>query len=143
MHLSRNRGIVATLFVAAVAAGCTNAQLRRNTVGQMQMVHELQQQQVLDNLAMFVMNRDSYPYFSVVTQGTCTLADTGSLALLNGWGRGSAGIAPLLFSPTGVNPSASRPHTGSWLINPINDSVKLTVMRCVYRSCDRRMPRCE
>jgi len=97
----------------------------------MSTVHELQQQQVLDNLAMFVHNRDSYPYFSVVSQGTSMLTDTGTLAVSNGWGLSSTGA--FIFNALGVNPMYSRAHQGAWTINPVNDSIKLQVMRCVYR----------
>jgi len=129
-HYNTSRTLVACLL-ATLATGCTSAQLRRDTVNQMETVHELQQQQVLDNLAMFVHNRGSLPYFSVVAQGTCSLADTGSLSVTNSWQRSAAGL--FLYSALGVNPMLSRQHSGSWLVNPINDSVKLGVMRCVYR----------
>ncbi len=118
------------LIVAALTSGCTHVQLRRNTVNQMSTVHDLQQQQVLDNLAMFVHNRGSYPYFSMVLQGTSTLTDTGSLAVTDGWLRAGTHF---LYNSLGVNPSASRVAAEAWTINPVNDSVKLTLMRCCYR----------
>ena len=37
------------------AAGCADVQLRKNSVSEATAVHNLQQQQVLDNLAMFVL----------------------------------------------------------------------------------------
>ena len=68
----------------AIASGCTTMELRKDTIGQMGTVHDLQQQQVLDNLAMFVCNRNSYPYYSTIGPGACTVADQGSLAITNG-----------------------------------------------------------
>ncbi len=114
--------IVLSLMLAV--SGCTHAQLRRNTVNQMSTVHDLQQQQMLDNLAMFVQNRAAYPYFSVVTQGTSTLTDTGSLAATNSWSRVGGSF---VFNSLGINPTDSRAAAEAWTINPINDSVKLTV----------------
>jgi hypothetical protein len=122
--------VVASLVLASCGTGCTYRQLRYNTVNQMQTIHDLQQQQVLDNLAMFVGNRDAYPYYSVVTQGTCQLTDSGSLAITNGFGR--SGLL-FIYSSLGINPMASRQSMESWVINPVNDSVKLSLMRCVYR----------
>jgi hypothetical protein len=121
---------VILLAAIVVSAGCTHIQLRRNTVNQMSTVHELQQQQVLDNLAMFVHNRNSYPYFSIVVQGTSTLTDTGTLAVTDAWARTGG---HLLYSALGANPTASRAAAEAWTINPINDSVKLTLMRCCYQ----------
>jgi hypothetical protein len=117
-------------FVAIVASGCTSAQLRKDTVNQMATVHDLQQQQVLDNLAMFVHNRDSYPYFSTVVGGACSLTDGGQLGTPNTFTRGASGF---LYSSLGINPSVSRSLQESWQINPVNDSIKLTLMRCAYQ----------
>lgn len=120
---------ILSVAVVVVSCGCTHTQLRRNTVNQMATVHELQQQQVLDNLAMFVQNRFAYPYYSVVSQGTSQLSDSGTLAITNGFGRPAA----FLFNSLGINPTAQRQATESWIINPVNDSVKLTLMRCTYQ----------
>lgn len=84
--------------------GCTHNQLRRNTVNQMATVHDIQQQQVLDNLAMFVANRNAYPYYSVVSQGTSQLIDQGTLNVSSGFIRNSTNF---IFSSLGINPSTS------------------------------------
>jgi len=118
------------LFIASAMLGCTHTQLRRNTANQMSTIHDLQQQQVLDNLAMFVHNRSAYPYFSMITQGTSTLEDSASLEVTNGWERATSN---LVFQTLGITPSASRATTEAWVINPINDSVKLQLMRCCYQ----------
>jgi hypothetical protein len=110
--------------------GCTTSQLQCNTINQMSTVHDLQQQQVLDNLAMFIENPQAYPYYSMVTQGTAQITDTGTLAVTTGFARTSG---QFLFSSLGINPTASRQLMGSWLVNPVNDSIKLTMMRCVYQ----------
>jgi len=119
-------------FLLAAVPGCTTAQLRRTTINQVGTVHDIYQQQVLDNLAMFVHNRGSYPYFSLIGTGTTTLTDTATLADTNGWGRNAKNI--LLYTAAGFNPTLSRAKMGSWATFPINDSVKLTVMRCVYHA---------
>ena len=118
------------VVVGFLASGCTSEQLCRNTVSQMETVHELQQQQVLDNLAMFVCNRDSYPYYTLVTSGNTQLTDSGTMAVTNSFGR--VGLA-FLYTGLGINPSVQRQAQDVWQLNPINDSVKLTLMRCAYQ----------
>ncbi len=119
------------IVLMLIASGCTHTQLCRNTLGQMETVHELQQQQVLDNLAMFVCNHNSYPYYSVVTSGQTALTDTGTLTVNNGFGLTSA--LKFVYNSLGINPQVSRQSQENWQINPVNDSVKLTLMRCVYQ----------
>lgn len=131
------------LSMSICACGCTHIALRNNTVNQMQTVHDLQQQQVLDNLAMFAANPDAYPYFSLPTTGTCAITDAGSLTESTTWAR--SGKA-LILSSVGVDPSVSRTAAETWTLSPINDSVKLTLMRCVYQravsSCLGTKPSC-
>jgi hypothetical protein len=109
----------------------------------MQTVHDIQQQQVLDNLAMFTANPDAFPYFSLVTQGTSQIVDQGGATQGNIWTR-TAGL--FLFNQLTLTPSASRAATENWTLNPINDSIKLTVMRCAYQrvvgNCTGKMPSC-
>ena len=112
------------------ATGCLHTHLRNNTIAQMETVHDLQQQQVLDNLAMFVNDIHAYPYFSLVAGGTSQLTDTGSISITNSWSRASGAF---LYSALGINPSMTCAAQGVWQITPINDSVKLTVMRCLYQ----------
>ena len=123
--------LVVPLSALLFASGCTIGQLQKNTICQMQTVHNIQQQQVLDNLAMFAYNPSSFPFFSIATQGSSAVADTGTLSVPSTWQRAASGI--FNFYQLAVNPSASRQITGNWTLNPINDSVKLSVMRCAYQ----------
>ena len=52
------------------------------------------------------------------------------MALTNGFGR--SGLS-FVYNSLGINPSVSRQSQEQWQINPVNDSVKLTLMRCVYQ----------
>ena len=135
--------VVFALSALFFSSGCTSWQLRKNTLSQMQTVHDIQQQQVLDNLAMFVCNPNSFPYFSIASQGTSAIADTGTLAVGNMWEKASNVFS---FFQLTVNPTASRQATENWTLNPINDSVKLSVMHCAYQravgSCLGISPSC-
>jgi hypothetical protein len=128
--LQQGKSSLYVFSLLLIAPGCLHTHLRNNTIAQMETVHDLQQQQVLDNLAMFVHDVHSYPYFSLIAGGTSQLTDTSSLAITNSWSRVSGAF---LYSALGLNPSVSCAAQGVWQITPINDSVKLTVMRCLYQ----------
>lgn len=71
-----NRAIIpAALVVLNVLCGCTHQHLRINTLAQVRTVPNLQQQQVLDNLAMFVANPESLPFYSIAGGGTTAIND--------------------------------------------------------------------
>jgi hypothetical protein len=135
--------LLLTLLIQVVGLGCTHVQLRNSTLSQMQTVHDIQQQQVLDNLAMFVANPDAFPYFSLPTQGNCTVTDGATLAESNSWARSGKAF---VFSALNVSPGVSRSLSENWTLNPVNDSVKLTLMRCVYQrvvsNCTGNKPSC-
>ena len=132
MRNSFRRHLLLAFFILANGAGCTSLQLRRHTILQAATIHDIYQQQVLDNLAMFVHNRGACPYFALIGQGTSSLTDTASLAETNAWGRNFA--EKFIYTGVGLNPSLMRSQQGTWQTYPINDSVKLTVMRCIYHA---------
>ena len=59
----------------------------KNSVSQAAAVHDLQQQQVLDNLAMFVYDYNSMPYFSYPNQSGAQVTDQANASASLGWGR--------------------------------------------------------
>ena len=77
--------ILGCIFCAA--SGCTHVQLRKNSVNQAMAVHDLQQQQVLDNLAMFACNYNATPYFSYANQSGAQVTDQANASASLGWGR--------------------------------------------------------
>ncbi len=106
--------------------GCTHAQLRHNTVRQARTVADLQQQQVMDNLAMFVYDANSFPYFAVPSQGTGEVTDKGSASTTLNWIP--AGWSAAMFKFDG-----SRQAKQNWTLNPVNDPRRLELMRCAYQ----------
>ena len=109
----------------------------------MQTVHDIQQQQVLDNLAMFVANPTAFPYFSIASQGSTAVVDQAGLSVAGEWQRA---LGVLYFYQLLGTPSANRSDTENWTLNPVNDSVKLSLMRCAYQrvvgSCVGISPAC-
>jgi hypothetical protein len=107
-------------------AGCTSTQLRLDTVHQAQALNELEQQQVLDNLAIFACNPDALPYFTQVTGGSCQVNDTASGTATPLWVK-------LGFSQVAGAFSGSRVNQEQFMTLPVTDPYRLTWMRCVYR----------
>lgn len=122
--------LFAALLLAAIG-GCTHVQLRRNTVRQALTVGDIHQQQVLDNLAMFVYDPASLPTFSYPNQSSSNVTDTGSVQ-----GSGEISRAPLGFLWLGTLGSvlqAQRQAAEAFTLNPVNDPRKLELMRCAYQ----------
>ncbi len=121
-------GIVRQILVILIclSSGCASVQLRKHTVSQIRTVTDLQYQQVLDNLAMFVAAPDSMPFFSVPSAGGTSISTTGEASNTITWNF-------LGFLSDAFGLRASRTNAGSWTLAPINDPAKLQRMRCAYQ----------
>ena len=119
-------------------------------------VGSLEQQQVLDNLAMFVYNPNSLPYFSYPNQGSAIVSDQEAAGATPAFGRlaGSGTVstvtkgatarsrgprsAPLgpkhlgdfLLTALGLSATGQVTNQQSYTLTPINDPRKLELMRC-------------
>lgn len=107
-----------------LACGCTHVQLRKNSVNEAETVGDIQTQQVLNNLAMFVCDPNSLPYFSFPSQSSATVTDTGTAA--------ATSTFPISVS-TVLGLTASRAAADGFTVQPINDPRKLELMRCAYQ----------
>ena len=145
--MTRHCALVACICCAV--SGCTSTQLRKNSVEQATVVHALEQQEVMDNLAMFVYDYNSMPYFSFPNQSGSTVTDQANAGASLGWGRANnlAGTTsppstvPLLLNAIGLSGAAQRSQQEAFTVTPVNDPRKLELMRCAYqlavRSCGR------
>jgi len=117
-----------TMLIAAfiVLSGCAHTQLRRHTSNQIRTVTDLQHQQVLDNLAMFVANPEAMPFFSVPGSGGTSINTTGQATNSITWNL-------LGFASDTLFVGGSRSNGGSWTLAPINDPAKLQRMQCAYQ----------
>lgn len=131
-------GLVLLLFMP----GCMAVPLRNNTTDEAQTVANVYQQQVLNNLAMFAYDADSFPYFSYANQGSSTVNDQGNVSITPTWSRVMSGGFPLLFGPLSANAAAQRQAAVGFTLTPVNDPRKLELMRCAYQkaiaSCNAR-----
>ncbi|HTQ37408.1 MAG TPA: hypothetical protein VMJ32_00160 [Pirellulales bacterium] len=141
--------------LVGLLAGCTHVQLRKNSVREATTVGDLQLQEVMDNLAMFVYDYNSMPYFSYPNQGVASVTDQASGGITPSFGRpitsGSTSVAlssaskiPTFFTPPfflsfmlsslGLSTTAQRQCVESFTMTPINDPRKLELMRCAYQT---------
>ncbi len=123
------------LLGAMFFAGCTHTQLRKNTVNQSWTVGAIQQQQVLDNLAMFVCDHNSFPSFCYPNQGGSTVTDAGNAGITSGWSQVVQGprAGQFLFSALGLSLTTTRTAQEAFTLQPINDPRRLELMRCAYQ----------
>jgi hypothetical protein len=110
-------------------------------VSQASAVHDLQQQQVLDNLAMFVHDHNSMPYFSYANQSGAQVTDQANANASLGWGRGASNLfgagaqtVPFLLTAIGLSGGGQRTQLEAFTVTPVNDPRKLELMRCAYQT---------
>lgn len=132
---------LALALALLAASGCTHVQLRKNTIRQAWTLGEIQQQQVLNNLAMFVYNPNSLPSFAVPNQGGTNVTDSGTTTVTPSFLRVSGDF---VFNALGMNFGATRQAQESFTMTPVNDPRKLELMRCAYQqavaNCGRGQP---
>lgn len=132
MRLSLLVALAVPLF-----AGCqTHLALRDDTVCTSGTLTDLNYQQVLNNVAMFVHQPSAMPSLAVVNSGTVTVADQKTI-------NASAAYAPTLTSPQQAggqpivnliaNPSSQRNVTENWSLLPVTDVDNLRRIRCAFQ----------
>lgn len=124
-HSMHGRFLLGALIL--VTTGCMHIPLRNNTANQARTVSDLYQQQVLNNLAMFVDDSNSLPHFSYANQGSTGITDQGTLGLAPTWGAG------FVFSTFTSPFTGQRTGFSNFTLTPVNDPRKLELMRCAYQ----------
>jgi hypothetical protein len=119
--------ILAAALLATASAGCNSSQLRFTTLKLSQTVPNLQQEQVLDNLARIASDSGSLPYYTVISTGTTNIADSGS------GGLSSLSLQHRFFPQAILNATASRTVTGNWTLNTMVSPDRLRAMRAAYQ----------
>jgi hypothetical protein len=131
------RQAIAVLLAVVLCAGCTHAQLARNTLKQQHTVADLQLQSVLDNIARFAANMDTLPYFATTDAGTTQISDTGQSSVNLIWN-------PYSIASEALGLNANHTVLESWTLKPTTNPDKLAAMRCAYQrlfGCNN--PQCE
>jgi hypothetical protein len=124
-------------LVPALGGCATHANLRDNTVRTAATLTDLNYQQVLNNVAMFMANPSAMPAVAVVTSGTVTVTDQKAFSAsatysptlpFSQQGGGALPILTLLF-----NPSVQRQLTENWTAVPVTDVDSLRRIRCAFQ----------
>ena len=118
-------GLVMIASCVVTNSGCTHMQLQKNTNRQAKSVSEIYEEQVLDNLAMFVCNAHSTPFFAVPASGTNQVSDNGKV-------DAGANAFTLRFWKF-VSAGGSRQMNQSWGLSPVVDPGRLRLMQCAYQ----------
>ncbi|HZZ26413.1 MAG TPA: hypothetical protein VFE46_00295 [Pirellulales bacterium] len=148
--LAKRAWFLAMVCLLAVSAGCTHVQLRKNSVHEAATVGDIQQQEVLDNLALFVYDYNSMPYFSYPLQGGASVTDQAGSGITPSFGRpitqglqfsAATGrftrppfFLSFMLSTLGLSATAQRQCQDSFTMIPVNDPRKLELMRCAYQT---------
>jgi hypothetical protein len=118
---------VATIVMGlSIFSGCAHTQLRWNTTHQAKSLTEIYEQQVLDNLAMFVHDPNALPSFAYPNTGRSDVTDKGSIGSDTTWNR-------LGFTTEVLKLSGGRDMYETWALVPIYDPRRLELMRCAYQ----------
>ena len=120
------------LVLTVGLSGCTHLQLGRSAVNQAWTVSDVCQQQVLNNLAMFMYDPGSLPHFSYPNSSAANVTDQGNVAATPAWAPSNLAIPAVLFNG-GFNVGASRQNAESFVLTPVSDPRKLELMRCAYQ----------
>jgi hypothetical protein len=128
------RPVLFLVLLCSFTTGCTSMALERNTDGQFRTVHSLYEQQVLDNLAMFVHDPGSLPYFNVLSTGANQVVDQGSISSVLTLARVLEGARQLfMVSSNATTVGLQRSSQENWTANPVTDPRRLELMQCAYR----------
>jgi hypothetical protein len=119
--------ILGAIALCALAPGCTYHRLQINTAKQAQTVIDLQYQQVLDNLAMFYLNRAALPSLVTLKTGASQVGDTGTLGFLGVTGnKGTFGNSPTI--------AGTRTIVDQWSSSPVTDDNNLLLLSKAFQS---------
>jgi hypothetical protein len=119
--MATRRATIALL--ALFLSGCTHIKLQRATVRQGSTLTDLQYQQILDNIAMFVSNPEAMPWQVKLTSGLVQVAD-----------QRAGGLTVDSLHQTQLSPTLSgqRAVVEQWNVNPVVERDDLESLRLAY-----------
>ncbi len=123
--------LLCMVLVATLVIGCNSAQVRFSTLRLSTTIPDIQQVQVLDNLARVAVDPGVLPYYTIATSGTASVSDKGKASGFISFPAQQ--LVKQLHNARGgeVGPlSVERDITGNWSLKPTNDPNRLAAMRC-------------
>jgi hypothetical protein len=106
--------------------GCVTQAVNKETINVAATVADLQQQEVLDNIARFEANANALPSMVQIQSGIIQVADT-----INPTGKLTyQKIVPTIEGDLGI----TRQWTANWTVNPVTDPSDLRRLRILFRN---------
>jgi hypothetical protein len=111
--------------VGSALLACTPTQLRVNTLEQIASITDIRYDQLLTTISSSISLAEPVPALGVISSGTVSNTDTGTLALV---------LPAMNFSKNSksLNPTATITWTDNWSIGPISDPQDLQNLRALY-----------
>ncbi len=113
-------------FLLVMCSGCLHVPLQKNFLQQSKTISEIEHQQVIDNLAKFMVNPASLPHFALPDSGTSQMTAQGSTGLDLNYTR-------VLFSSWKYTLGGNATEQENWVMKPVNDPGRLRRMQCAYQ----------
>lgn len=115
---------VGIALVICFASGCAHHRLAGNSVRHAETISEVQEQQVLDNLALFCSDPGALPHFATPSGGATGVSENKTASSSLGFNATTlTSVSPSLNGTLGL--------TENWTLSPVNNPQKLNLIRCV------------
>jgi hypothetical protein len=124
------KSIYILLIGVTCTVGCTSLSLQRHTVNQITSVTDYRYEATLQALAMVAADPATIPSFSLISNGTTSITDTGIINPVTSWG---GELLPYVFSTEAIAVTGSRQPQILWTIDPVADHTQLEAIRCACR----------
>ena len=89
-------------------------------------VPDLQQRQVIENLARHAASPGALPYYTIINNGNVNIQDSGS------GGLSALSLQHRYFPLASLTATGSRNVSGNWSLNPMTNPDRLRAMRAAY-----------
>jgi hypothetical protein len=122
--------LVGSIVLLGMVSGCMNSQLRLTARLSTNALHELQYQQVMDNLAAIASHPHLLPYLAVAGQGSIQVTDTANSSF-------GMNMAHKTFTTGIVSLSGSRNVTANWNMGTVTSPEKIREMQSHYQRAVR------
>ncbi len=117
--------VIGCVLSLLVVSGCTTSvQLKDNTLNQGETLPKLENQMVLDNIAMFWAASNSLPWHMTISKASVTIND---IVTPSGGYKGGPPVRT-------VSVSMSRAWQGDWTFTPIVDTNILKTLQSIYQN---------
>lgn len=128
--MNRSHGISCWIFLLVMSSGCAHIPLKKNFVKQSNSLADIYEQQVLNGIATFVVDPAATPSFALPIGGGTTVNQSGTAS-------SGLNFNSKIFTGATAGLNGNQTLVENWTLKPINDPVRLRLMKCVYQYVTR------